>query len=150
VGKFAEIWREAAADLGLEIVAPCRLVMPDKSTLEFHVLLKNFGYENGILLGDDYENARPYKEHLLSTGYAYSFFGPYADSETYDRESVMETLADWGWSGPAAEKPDWLPPPPDDADWLGLSDIISPNKRAPQRAPFFILRCVARRILAAG
>ena len=88
--------------------------MPDEATVEFHVLLKNFGYKNGILLSDDYEIVRPYRDYILSIGYAISTFGPDMDTEVYDRESTKEVLADWGWSGPLAEKPDWLPPPPSD------------------------------------
>jgi hypothetical protein len=108
VAEFADVWRKAAVDLGLDIIAPARVTMSDGTTVKFHVLLKNFGGASGILLGEDYEKARPYKDNITALGYAMSHYLPPSDAEVYDRENIIEVLADWGWTGPPEHKPAWL------------------------------------------
>jgi hypothetical protein len=113
--RFEEIWRAAAADLGLDIVAPYRLELPDKTELEFKVLLKNFGWRNGMLVTDDWSQIREYEDAVIDLGFGYSILGPYTERATYNRENYIEMLSDWTWSGPETDKPKWLLDPSDDS-----------------------------------
>jgi hypothetical protein len=115
MSRMAEKWATAAADLGLEIIAPFRLTLPDGRKLEFDVLLKNFGNTNGMLLTSDHD-VFDYGKAIVGLWYGYSIMGQPDESEAYDRESIIEVLADWTWSGPDANKPDWLPEQPVDDD----------------------------------
>ncbi len=109
---LADVWKEVAADLGLYIVAPFRLALPDGTNVDVDVLLKNFGAEKGILLTTDFamwENMSA----LASIGYGVSILSPPRQGEAYDRQTYIEVLSDWGWSGTEREKPEWLQDPPD-------------------------------------
>jgi len=112
---FVSRWAEIASTLGLKIVSPVEVILPDGRTVCAPVLLKNFGYENGMVLfedtpGDIFELGRA----LIASGYGYSCLGAYR--EAVDLELVKEMLADWTWAGPPDQRPTWLPDPPQDAD----------------------------------
>jgi hypothetical protein len=106
--KLAESWQQAASDMGLEIVSPFRLQMPDNREIEFEVLLKNFGAKNGMLLVSNYSKIEKVMSIILEMGYGCSVLSPSLESYRYSREDYEDVLADWGWSGPAADEPTWL------------------------------------------
>ena len=115
MSRMAEEWSVEAADLGLTIIAPFRLILPDGRELEFDALLKNFGYKNGTLLTSNHD-IWDHREAIIGLGYGWSIMGEYSEHEVYDRAGYIEVLADWGWSGPESSKPNWLPDPPIDDD----------------------------------
>ena len=100
----------AKTDLGLDIVAPYWLKLNDTTELKVELLVKNFGGGLGTLIVTDYAQIKPYIERLQSLGYGFSVLEEPNDktSQTYDRETFVELLSDWGWTGARADKPQWL------------------------------------------
>jgi hypothetical protein len=47
---FVSHWSEISTALGLEIQSPAEVTLPDGRIVNAPVLLKNFGYENGMML----------------------------------------------------------------------------------------------------
>jgi hypothetical protein len=113
---FVSHWSEISTALGLEIQSPAEVTLPDGRIVNAPVLLKNFGYENGMMLfegapGGIWEAGKA----LVALGYGYSCLGPYRENEVVDLEVAKEILADWTWSGPPSQRPAWLTEPPPDA-----------------------------------
>jgi hypothetical protein len=108
---FVSYWQYAAADLALDVIAPFTVSLANAS-FEIPVLLRNFGGRLGMLLTTDYEQLKPFAATLVDAGYGYSVLSEPAVGEAYSREGIIEVLADWGWSGPAHERPGWLVNPP--------------------------------------
>jgi hypothetical protein len=109
--SFVSYWQRAAADLGLEIVAPFTVRVADAS-FEIPVLLRNFGGRLGMLLTTDYQQLKLFASALVDAGYGYSVLSDPNAEETYSREGILEVLTDWGWTGSDHERPAWLPGPP--------------------------------------
>jgi len=96
------------ADLGVDITVPFELEI-DGERLRFDALIRNFGARNGMVIDRDSKVISEHGARLIELGYGYSCF----DFESwiaspYDRQSTIETLSDWGWSGPASERPEWV------------------------------------------
>jgi hypothetical protein len=102
-----QYWRRAAQDLGIEIEAPFRLTLPNGEVLCVAALVKHFGSPRGMVVNADYSVISPYTEALKEDGFGYcgNLSVPLA---SYDRDSLIEVLADWGWSGPLDKRPPWL------------------------------------------
>ena len=115
---FVSHWTVIAAALGLNIQSPAKVTLPGGRVVEAPVLLKNFGYENGIVLFEGIpDDILKTGEALVAMGYGYSCIGPYRENEAVDLEVAKEVLADWTWSGPADKRPTWLADPREsDAD----------------------------------
>jgi hypothetical protein len=91
-------WREAAADLGVQIVAPYRL-----GPRAFAAWIPNFGSPSGTLI--DWLTSRADWTAAAAEGYYVSRLN--AESyRTYDRDLFVATLNDWGWHG-QAPAPSW-------------------------------------------
>ena len=114
MSKLAEIWKIAAADLGLEVVAPFQLVLPDHTRIEFDALVKKFGFENGMLLTEEYSKIEGREDAIVGMGYGFSVLWRYPSDSIYERLTYIELLSDWTWSGPIADRPDWLLDQPND------------------------------------
>ena len=98
-------WEALADDLDLEIVAPFELALPDGGVLSAAAVIRNFGPPLGMVVAANFDVLQPHTAFLKNAGYGYSSnigLGP------YDRDGMIEVLMDWGWNGPADEKPDWL------------------------------------------
>jgi len=101
-------WKQASVDLGIEIVAPFELTLPDGARLTANALVKNFGATLGMVADDEWATVEPHAETLIALGYGFSVvnIGP---AKNYMRESTLEMLADWNWSGDVSLRPSWLP-----------------------------------------
>jgi hypothetical protein len=101
-------WLRVAADLGIEIVSPFEAVLPDGSRISATALVRSFGAERGMVIVADFADIKSHTDALRKGGYGYS-----ADlgrsPDRYDRELMIEVLADWGWTGDPAKKPSRLP-----------------------------------------
>jgi len=100
---MSDAWREAGARLSIRVVAPFVLELPDGSSVEAEAFLPDFGGPNGALciaLDDEARakraRASPLFVSLLGPGY-----------RRFDETLFRETLDDWGWYGPEAERPPW-------------------------------------------
>lgn len=101
-------WNTASADLGIEIVAPFEVVLASGECIKVHLLVPHFGAAKGMLLLTDYSLIEDHTSEIIQAGYGFSVFSEPEASEEYDRDSYIEVLRDWGWSGPESEKPAWL------------------------------------------
>jgi hypothetical protein len=108
-GSETAFWECVAEDLGIEIVAPFEAPLPDGSHIKFSALVKGFGAKNGMLVGADYAIIKPHAGRLLDSGYGYCAVLGGGTANTYERDSMIEVFADWGWSGPSDRRPTWLP-----------------------------------------
>jgi hypothetical protein len=97
-------WQEVAAQLGIAITAPCEIRLADGTRVHASAHIENFGAENGMIADPDWGRIAPYAKALVANGYGFSrvALGP------FDRERIIELLADWGWSA-LQPAPAWLP-----------------------------------------
>ncbi|TWU22370.1 hypothetical protein Pla52o_34260 [Novipirellula galeiformis] len=108
VALLAAAWRDAAVDLGIEVVAPYSLTRPEYPRLEFPALVKRFGRPHGTVV-DVFSNqigSGQLGESLLQDGYFYSLINPDV-YVPYERDAFVETLVDWGWFDSQLNPPDW-------------------------------------------
>jgi hypothetical protein len=102
-------WHEAAADLGIDIVAPFEIALDDGTREVFSVLVRPFGRRLGILVDSSLTSSdRFWKRSAIAdaAGYSYSQLSPEVYS-TYTRSIFVKTLVDWGWAEPKAAPPEW-------------------------------------------
>ena len=107
---FQEDWKAIAEDFGLEIVSPFEVILSSGIRLEAPVLLLNFGGSIGMLLFTDFSVIEPFVEEIDYSLYGYSTLSEptkiYNKNDAECRESIIEMLEDWGWSG-KGEAPVW-------------------------------------------
>jgi hypothetical protein len=109
VRQTQEAWKLAAAELGVEFVYPLEIEEDGKKT-SYHGLIRSFGSANGTLIFASErfdENLGPFSALAKRRGFFFSCISAKA-YKTFDREAFIEALKDWGWFGPASEKPKWL------------------------------------------
>lgn len=94
-------WKRAANDLGLEIVSPYQVDFSGQNYIEVCLLLKNFGAPRGMQMALNADD-------LIVAGYGVSVLNEVDVAEPYDRDVIIEVLADWGWSEDEKLKPIWL------------------------------------------
>jgi hypothetical protein len=107
--RLVAIWREASRDLGLRLEAPFTLLLVSGATVVARLLVRDFGAVNGMLILTDHSHVRSNADDVVAAGFGYSTLSEPAPDEQYDRESVVEMLQDWGWSGPEDRRPSWCP-----------------------------------------
>lgn len=95
-------------DLGVEIESPFELDV-DGRRLRFDALVRRFGARVGMLIDRESKAFQRHGGQLVALGYGYSCFdfAGWVKSD-YNRESSTEMLSDWGCSGPAEERPEWV------------------------------------------
>src|SRR5262245_39750776 len=102
--QVVEAWRQAAADLGIRFTAPF-VTEVDGKRVQFLALVHLFGRPIGTVIsvmdqpsdGRGHPQTDQYFRSILN-GECY---------RTYDRELFIETLDDWHYFGPEAERPSW-------------------------------------------
>ena len=97
-------WREAAQDLGIEIVVPYALTLKNGEQVHADLLVKDFG-PTLVVTDAVEETLRRLGDQLGIEGYGYSAFC--GEELVYDRELFINTLNDWGWTGPVDRRPAW-------------------------------------------
>ena len=100
-------WRQLADDLGIVVVAPFHLDFSDGSRLVANALIRDFGGKLGLVADDDSAVLVPFFKRLPELGYCFSCvtIGP---AKSYWRDSTLELLADWTWTGSPESRPLWL------------------------------------------
>ena len=104
-----ENWKRCAVDLNVEIQIPF-CVEINNQPIEL-MLFKNFGSQMGTLVFNSLNVLETIEKKGSNQirGYNVSVFD--CQLLQYDeevRDSVIEMLAEWGWTGPEDEKPSWL------------------------------------------
>jgi hypothetical protein len=102
--KLGEQWHEAGADLGFRVTEPFILSTSSGGQLAFDVLIHDFGSSQGMLLMEQWDSVKA--KAASESGFGYSCMG----GGSYERESIIEVLQDWGWSK-SEPAPEWLSGP---------------------------------------
>jgi hypothetical protein len=111
MSRLQTAWRVAAKELGLEVVMPFDL-KTNAFSIRAEILLRHFGSPKGMLIVSDYRVIEPVRDQIIALGYGFATMTepehdwPFTEEE---KESFIEMLDDWRWSGPAEDSPEWLP-----------------------------------------
>lgn len=103
-------WRHLASQYGLRVDTPFTLHVGGRE-VTVPVRLRDFGGRHGMLLVTQSALVLPLSEDLVALGFGYSCLDAPEDPETVHHESLVDMLADWGWSGEGTP-PAWLPHAP--------------------------------------
>jgi hypothetical protein len=101
--QIAAAWREAAYRLGIRVMAPHSLQLPDGTVLVVEAFLPDFGGPRGavaVALDNDERCDRATRANCFVSRLASSY-------RRFDVELFRDTLNDWQWFGPAADRPGW-------------------------------------------
>jgi hypothetical protein len=103
---MARSWLDARDDLGIRVIHPFRFrALSGEEVETVGVYLPDFGSPDGMLLLCRFDSDRVHEladeTPFCSSGLSLNFYEP------YNRERFMKALSDWGWYGPAEEKPTW-------------------------------------------
>jgi hypothetical protein len=107
VGATSAAWLAAAADLGLDVVAPYRVVDSENRAINGSALVRQFGSSAGALVLDLASTTQTETAAATRLG----FFVAQVSAEayaSYDRDLFVDTLNDWGWFGPEQDRPTWF------------------------------------------
>ena len=106
--SVVEAWKTAARELDIEVVAPFTFGVAGR-THECDAWVRDFG--GGIIVvGENYPEyvASPLLiVDVERAGYGLSRVN-IAFYDKYDRERFVETLEEWGFTGPLDRRPSWL------------------------------------------
>lgn len=81
-------WLAAGQRLGIEVIAPCQLVLGDGSKLEATALVK-IGPPKGMVVDPEWSVLEPHADQLVSEGFGYS-------AVTIDEDvDLSDMLRDW-------------------------------------------------------
>ena len=101
--KIRDAWIRAAADLGIDVIAPFTIETGD-GRYTFVGLVKNFGRVKGTLIGTP-DDEKIMSEIAIRYDYYYSML--FESYETYQKQYFIDTLDDWQWFGADDKKPEW-------------------------------------------
>ena len=102
--RLMEVWREAAADLGIEVVVPY-LFQSNGFEYQFVALITGFGSRRGTLVCLSEEFGKILKMATQSGFYCYGIDAESGDR--YDREKFIQILNELGWYGDLFTVPTW-------------------------------------------
>ena len=107
---MVEAWRVAGRELGIEVVAPFRFEVEGRSH-ECVAWLAHFGREKGLVLVElsppDFATEQALRADAKRAGYQWSALDLQAYA-SFDRNTFVEALVDWGFTGPLDRRPSWL------------------------------------------
>jgi hypothetical protein len=94
--QISSAWTQAAADLGIRIIAPFTLVVGSEA-LNFEAFVPDFGSADGAIVMSEVSARKLDRWHSIL----------YPSYQRYERAHFMDVLNDWGWFG-AGKPPDWF------------------------------------------
>jgi hypothetical protein len=97
--QISEAWRRAAADLGIRVVSPIKLMSEGGQVEWFEAHVLDFGGPNGTVVGNQ-DSGVDIRKRLGY--YASKLFPTY---RTYARQHFIDALNDWGWFGAPSKHP---------------------------------------------
>ena len=100
------VWVLAAADLGLDVIAPFLMIDRFGMPIEFVAHVRQFGSRRGTLVMH-MPAVLPASRIGPGVYYHFSVLNP-AHYSDYDRARFIEMLASWGWTG-VGPPPAWYP-----------------------------------------
>jgi len=99
-------WLAAAADLGIAVVAPYRVVSSETESVACVALVEAFGSSTGAIVLDLGSEIPGDQDVVARMGFFVTSINSVAYSQ-YDRLLFVDTLNDWGWCGPKQDRPSW-------------------------------------------
>lgn len=104
--RLVQAWLDAGSDLGIRVVAPYPLPTGNGKEVRCEAFLPDFGSPSGaaVLSPKTERQIRPVVKAM--EGLWYSVHGR-LDRLAYERSRFVDVLEDWGWFGPAEQKPSW-------------------------------------------
>lgn len=99
--QLGQAWLVASVDLGLRVAVPFVLTTEAHESVLYDAVVFGFGTKRGMLLMEQWDDAKA--RIAVEAGYGYSCM----DVGPYDRESTIEVLREWGWAGSEAPS-SWL------------------------------------------
>jgi hypothetical protein len=108
--RLTAAWQQAGRDLGIDFVAPYHLLTPDHRRVSYLGLVRHFGGGTGTLLRMLQLGELSFHEELDRDFHVAKLGERHA---RYDPLLFRGTLLQWGWTGPPAERPEWVPVPRD-------------------------------------
>ncbi len=97
---------QASQDLNFDIKLDHEMVLSSSRAINCPVYIPWFGSSKGTLIFSSLAQFWDFNKEITADGYGFSCLSDYDD--TYDRESTVEMLSEWGWDGSQEKKPDWL------------------------------------------
>lgn len=101
-------WARAAELLGFEIVAPFSLQLSSGAPLNAAVLVKGFGYRNGMLIVTEFDTVAARVSELVNAGFGFSVMSEPKARHPFVLDAYVDVLSDWGWAGRQEDAPAWL------------------------------------------
>jgi hypothetical protein len=98
--------RRASEDLRFEIKLDHEQVLSSGRIVKCPVFVPGFGSSKGTLIFSSVGEFWDFRNEIIADGFGFSCLSDYDD--TYDRESTIEMLSEWGWAGSQENKPDWI------------------------------------------
>ena len=92
-------WRQASVALSFRLEAPYQVELASKDQIWVEGYLPDFGSASGMIFTTLDRGAIPTKLYRSRISQTY---------RTYDRETFIEALQDWGWFGAVSLRPIWL------------------------------------------
>jgi hypothetical protein len=99
----ATAWREAALRLGVRVLAPHEIQLPDGGSVTVEAFLPDFGGPSGIAVVTLEDELRA--KLADSAGVFVSQVS--TDYRSFDEQLFRATLDDWGWHATASPAPPW-------------------------------------------
>lgn len=96
-------WLAVAKQLDVQVIASYKMTLDGKQ-ITFAAYFQHFGGLCGIVTDPDWSVIRPHVDTLSAAGFGYSCV---SFEKGIDLEGLREVLADWGWTGPPEDKPEW-------------------------------------------
>lgn len=97
-----EFWGDARKDLGIDV--RCNATVPELADVgTVDAVVACFGGRAGMIIVDDFDKIREHAKNIITKGYGFTVLSRGA---TYERESAIEMLRDWGWTCDASP-PEW-------------------------------------------
>ena len=101
--QIVAAWNEAASRLGVRVVAPYSMQLPDGTVVVVEAFLPDFGGPRGAVAVAFDDTERCKRARLLNC-----FVSQIASSyRRFDGELFRDTLNDWQWFGPVDDRPGW-------------------------------------------
>jgi hypothetical protein len=97
--------KRASKELGIDIEIPFILDLPC-GHIEAEALVKDFGYERGVVININTRELGDLYKHLTDFGYGAATLFELAKDSEYDSAKWIMLCRKWGWSG-KNNPPDW-------------------------------------------
>ena len=97
------MWLDAAAELGIEVVALAQIVLNGQPAI-FTALIRQLGGPAGMIVDPSWLALEPHVDALAAAGFGYSC----VELGDADQRGLVEVLRDWTWTDPDSSKPRWL------------------------------------------